>query len=81
MKTDWNERLMDLAKHIAGWSKDRSTGVGCVIVNSKPYHRCPGYTDLMCRGKPVYELSDAVKRSIPSEMAYQYFLKKMGIRK
>jgi dCMP deaminase len=31
----WDKRFMDLAKEVAGWSKDRSTGVGAVIVNDK----------------------------------------------
>lgn len=31
----WDKRFMDLAKHIATWSKDKSTGVGAVIVNDK----------------------------------------------
>lgn len=30
----WNLRFLELAKHIAGWSKDPSTKVGAVIVNS-----------------------------------------------
>lgn len=28
-----HERFMKLAQHVAGWSKDPSTKVGCVIVN------------------------------------------------
>ena len=35
MKTDWNLRFMQLADHIAQWSKDRSTKVGAVIVMDK----------------------------------------------
>lgn len=31
--TDWNQRFMELARHVAGWSKDPSTKVGAVIVN------------------------------------------------
>lgn len=31
--TDWNQRFMELAQHVAGWSKDPSTQVGAVIVN------------------------------------------------
>ena len=31
--TDWNQRFMELAQHVAGWSKDPSTKVGAVIVN------------------------------------------------
>lgn len=30
--TDWNRRFLDLAEHVATWSKDRSTKVGSVIV-------------------------------------------------
>lgn len=29
--TDWNERFVELARFIAGWSKDRSRKVGAVI--------------------------------------------------
>lgn len=28
----WDQRFIELAKHIAGWSKDPSTKVGCVVV-------------------------------------------------
>ncbi len=28
----WDERFLELARHIGAWSKDPSTGVGCVIV-------------------------------------------------
>ncbi|PRX34221.1 dCMP deaminase [Paraburkholderia sp. BL18I3N2] len=30
--TDWDSRYMQLAKHVGGWSKDRSRKVGCVIL-------------------------------------------------
>lgn len=33
--TEWDWRFMDLASHVAGWSKDPSTKVGAVIVNDK----------------------------------------------
>lgn len=33
--TDWDWRFLDLASHVAGWSKDPSTKVGAVIVNEK----------------------------------------------
>lgn len=32
---DWDNRLMGLAKHVAGWSKDPTKKVGCVIANDK----------------------------------------------
>ena len=31
--TTWDKRFLDLAHHVAQWSKDPSTQVGCVIVN------------------------------------------------
>lgn len=34
-KTNWNIRFMELADHIAQWSKDRSTKIGAVIVKDK----------------------------------------------
>jgi len=33
--TDWNQRFVDLANHVAQWSKDPSTKVGAVIVNDR----------------------------------------------
>ena len=33
MRVDWKERFIELAKHVAGWSKDKSTGVGAIIVD------------------------------------------------
>jgi dCMP deaminase len=33
--TDWDSRFLDLASHVASWSKDPSTKVGAVIVNDK----------------------------------------------
>jgi dCMP deaminase len=40
---DWDQRFMDLALHIAEWSKDRSTKVGCVIVGPQNEIRAIGY--------------------------------------
>jgi dCMP deaminase len=41
--TKWDQRYMDLAKHIANWSKDRSTKVGCVIVGPDNEVRSIGF--------------------------------------
>lgn len=30
----WDERFLKLAQHVADWSKDPSTKIGCVIVNT-----------------------------------------------
>ena len=35
MTKKWDKRFMDLAKKVSEWSKDKSTGVGAVIVNDK----------------------------------------------
>lgn len=35
MSNQWDNRFLGLAKHIAGWSKDPSTKVGCVITRGK----------------------------------------------
>ena len=32
MSEKWDNRFLELAKHISGWSKDPSTKVGCVVV-------------------------------------------------
>lgn len=41
--TDWDSRFMDLALHIANWSKDQTTKVGCVIVGPENDVRALGY--------------------------------------
>lgn len=33
MTAKWDNRFLDLAAHVAGWSKDPSTQVGCILVN------------------------------------------------
>lgn len=35
MKLKWDRRFLAIAEHIASWSKDPSTKVGCVIVDHK----------------------------------------------
>ena len=39
----WDERFMDLARHVATWSKDRSRKVGAVIVGPNHEVRAMGY--------------------------------------
>lgn len=43
MKTDWDKRFMDLADHVAKWSKDPSTKVGAIIVNQDKQILSIGY--------------------------------------
>lgn len=40
---DWNQRFVDLASHIASWSKDRSTKIGAVIAGPHNEIRSIGY--------------------------------------
>lgn len=41
--TDWNDRFLKLAEHIANWSKDPSTKVGAVIVDDSRRIVSTGY--------------------------------------
>ena len=40
---DWDKRFLELAFHIAGWSKDPSTKVGCIIVGEDREIRSTGF--------------------------------------
>lgn len=40
---DWNKRFLDLAEHVAQWSKDPRTKVGAVIVDEKKRVVSVGY--------------------------------------
>jgi dCMP deaminase len=39
----WHQRFMGLAAHVAGWSKDPSTRVGCVVVGPDREVRSTGF--------------------------------------
>lgn len=43
MSEKWDHRFLDLATHIAGWSKDPSTKVGCVVVGEDREIRSTGF--------------------------------------
>ncbi len=43
MSKKWDQRFMALSDMVAGWSKDTSTHVGCVIVGSDNAIRSVGY--------------------------------------
>ena len=45
-ETDWDRRFLELADHIAGWSKDPSRGVGAVIVGPNKQILATGYNGL-----------------------------------
>lgn len=42
----WDQKFLDLALHIAGWSKDRSTKVGAVVVGPDREIRATGYNGM-----------------------------------
>lgn len=42
-KANWDERFMQLAEHVASWSKDRSTKTGSVYVNDEHRVLSMGY--------------------------------------
>ena len=43
MSQKWDKRFLDLAAHIAQWSKDPSTKVGCVVVGADREIRSTGF--------------------------------------
>jgi dCMP deaminase len=43
MSERWDHKFMGLARHVATWSKDRSRGIGCVIVGPDYEIRATGY--------------------------------------
>ena len=43
MSEKWDKRFLDLAHHIAAWSKDPSTKVGCVVVGADREIRSTGF--------------------------------------
>ena len=45
----WDLRFMDLAKHIAGWSRDPSTKVGAVAIDSRKRLVASGFNGLSRR--------------------------------
>lgn len=55
--TKWDTRFIALADHVAEWSKDSSTKVGCVIVDTKKRVVSLGFN-----GFPVGVLDDVTSR-------------------
>ena len=64
MSAKWDERFLDLAKHISGWSKDPSTKVGCVVVGEDREIRSTGFNGFP-RG-----ISDDPERLLDREQKY-----------
>jgi len=62
----WDRRFLELARHISGWSKDRSTKVGAVIVNDDKRIVSVGYN-----GFPV-GVDDDVEERHTTDKKYQF---------
>lgn len=62
----WDRRFLDLAAHIATWSKDPSTKVGTVLVNEKKIIVGLGYNGF-ARG-----VEDTEERLNTRELKYKY---------
>ncbi len=64
MSEKWDQRFLDLAAHIAAWSKDPSTKVGCIVVGEDREIRSTGFNGFP-RG-----ISDDVERLENREIKY-----------
>jgi dCMP deaminase len=60
----WDKRFLALASHIAGWSKDPSTQVGCVVVGPDREIRSTGFNGFP-RG-----IEDSIARLENRELKY-----------
>lgn len=68
MEEKWNKRFLSLAEFISGWSKDPSSKIGAVIVDSKRRIVSTGYN-----GLPV-GVADGGKRLNDRELKYKMVL-------
>ena len=66
MVNKYDERYLELAKHIATWSKDPSTGVGAVAIGEKGQVLAQGYNGFP-RG-----VDDTKERYDNKDMKYRY---------
>lgn len=64
MSEKWDKRFLALATHIAGWSKDPSTQVGCVVVGPDREIRSTGFNGFP-RG-----IEDSIARLENRELKY-----------
>ncbi|MEM7156448.1 MAG: dCMP deaminase family protein [Myxococcota bacterium] len=66
MSEKWDRRFLELAHHIAGWSKDPSTQVGCVVVGPDREIRSTGFNGFP-RG-----IDDSPKRLTDRALKYPF---------
>ena len=64
---NWDKKYIDLAKHIATWSKDNSTKVGAVIVSEENRIISTGYN-----GMPI-GANDSIESRYEKKMKYYFF--------
>jgi dCMP deaminase len=64
----WDKRFIDLAEHIASWSKDPSTKVGAVIVDEKKRIVSVGYNGFSAG------VNDSHERYDNREMKYEMII-------
>src|SRR6516162_125300 len=67
-KEKWDKRFLELAKHIASWSKDPSTKTGAVIVDDKGRIVSVGYNGL------AQGVEDLPERLNDRELKYKMFV-------
>lgn len=77
----WDERFLKAAEEVATWSKDPSTKVGCVIVDSDLQRRVGegfnGFPRFMSDAKELYEDRETkYSRTIHAELNAVLFAKK-----
>lgn len=77
----WDERWLKAADEVASWSKDPSTQVGCVIVDSELQRRVGegfnGFPRFMSDAKELYEDRETkYSRTIHAELNAVLFSKK-----
>lgn len=66
MKTNWDSRFMNLARHVAEWSKDKNTKVGAIIVDDENTILSIGYNGF-CRGA-----DDSIQERYERPIKYLY---------
>lgn len=71
--TNWDQRLLSLAQHIATWSKDPSTKVGAVIVDQDRRIVSCGYNGVPRGVQEAASREDKLLRTIHAEANALHF--------
>lgn len=82
--TDWDKRFLDLAEYISNWSKDRSTKVGCVVVDSDKRIVSTGYNGFIRNSEDnldyKHERPAKYFFTVHSEVNAIYYAAKTGVK-